>query len=172
VLASATKKRARQVQGMDAWGLLRAIAAAPTELITEPERAQGPCQQSAVPRRGGTAQHNAYADRVTGNTTDFWVKTPEGLEANFDGQDATNAKIVWEVKTRHDWATEAGISSGAIFSPYIHKHRIFKLEEQRARFTAVARRCGFEFHYGVEDEDLAKFLRNHWGNNPVVHHIP
>ena len=104
--------------------------------------------------------------------TDFEVTTPEGIKAQFDGQDASDPNVVWEVKTQHDWASAAGLASGTIFSPFIHKHRIYRLEEQRARFSAVARRCGFVLKYAFDDEKLANFIRDHWGNSPEVLYKP
>ncbi len=171
VLAAALRKRAATLKGMSGWAMMKAIAGMNLEAVADPgERKAGPCLQRPVPRQGNNAVHNAFADHVTGSMTDYYLSTPEGLETTTDGLDASDPKLVWEVKTRHEWATEAGLAGGSVFSPLIHKEFLYKLEAQRARHVAVTSRCEMKLAYAVDDATLAAFLRDHWGNNPSVHH--
>ncbi|MBM7772275.1 hypothetical protein JOD54_002479 [Actinokineospora baliensis] len=171
VLAAALRKRAQTLPEMSGWAMMKAIAGMDLDLAAAPaERKGGPCLQKPVPRQGGNAQHNAFADKVTGSMTDYYLRTPEGLETTTDGLDATDPKLVWEVKTRHEWATEAGLAGGSLFSPLIHREFIYKLEAQLARHIAVTSRCDMKLAYAVDDPTLADFLRKHWGNSPPIHH--
>ena len=114
------------------------------------DQAQGPCQSGPIPRKTSSPDHDEFARFVSGQTDDkdFEVKTPSGLACAYDGQDATNPLVVWEVKTRHEWATPQGIM-GSIFSPRIQV-RLSKMEIQIERCRAVAQRCGFTYRWAFE----------------------
>lgn len=171
VLLSAARKRAKTAPALGASQLLKEILAMDLDVPADRTPVAGPCQVRDVPRAGGTATHNQYANRVTGSMTDFWIKTPEGIEVQTDGRDALDPERVWEVKTAHEWATDFGQTSLSLFSPYI-SGRVFKMEEQRARFVGVCRRCGYKPAYAFDNEDVARYVRRMWGNDPPVHYVP
>jgi hypothetical protein len=144
-------------------------------------RRKGPCREREINRGGGDPDHNAYATFVSGSDKDFEVTAPADLDPDrpqtgievphrmaYDGRDTKNANIVWEVKTRHEWASSPDIG-GAIFSPYIQE-RIVRAEEQLARGRAVARRCGYEYRWAFENADAADFARKKWGHLIRVEH--
>ena len=125
-----------------------------------------PCTTKEVDRKAGTPDqiaHNAYAKKVTGADKDFQITAPDGkTQCTTDGRDPefVSPKSVWEVKTRHEWATSYGIP-GAIFAPYFTGRpptpganpagetddpgRVYKIEEQRLRCLDVTQRCGFKY---------------------------
>ena len=132
---------------------------------------QGSCQAQSIPRKGGNTDHDAYAKQVTGQDSDFEVATPAGTRCAFDGLDAKDSKVVWEVKTRHDWASLAGIPS-LIFNPKINRGAVFKIEAQMERCRAVALRCGFTYKWAFEDQGAAQFVATLWNGRVVVVQIP
>ena len=139
--------------------------------------------------RTGDPDHNDYATEVTGANDDFQIVAPDGVtQCTTDGRDEresllTGQKTVWEVKTRHEWATSYGIG-GAIFAPYFsgrptshegpnateNMGRVGRIEEQRQRCLEVTDRCGFRYAYAFETEEAANFMRNHWAAGPPVYH--
>jgi hypothetical protein len=131
---------------------------------------QGPCQTRAIPRKGGNKDHDDYATEVTGQNTDFEVTAPGGLKCAFDGQDVKDPKVVWEVKTRHEWSTPQGIPSG-IFSPRI-QDAILKMESQLERCKGVAQRCGYQYKWAFENKSAAEFMSILWRGHVVVVHRP
>jgi hypothetical protein len=143
-----------------------------------------PCTTKEVKRKGEDPAHDAYAKKVTGSDTDFQITAPDGSQCTTDGCMAMNPKSVWEVKTRHEWATSYGLP-GAIFAPYFSGKtpkagatdaagstgRIYKIEEQRLRCLEVTSRCGYDYAYAFETKEAADFMRALWAaGGPPVHH--
>jgi len=145
---------------------LNKILGAPDELASPTPPKEGPCLERLVPR--GTSEHDRYALQVSGSQHEYHVKSPEGLWCRSDGRDARNPRLLWEVKTGHDWASEAGLSSGLLHIPYFHRDRVMRLEKQRADCLAVAARCGYSYAYAFDDEAVAKAVKRLWGNLPPV----
>lgn len=171
-LAAALKKRLPKVPALSASALLKDILSHDFDAIVEQQPStKGQCTSADAIRTGGNKEHDAYAKKVTGSDFDFKITTPEGVECVTDGRDTTAPNRVWEVKTFSEWATDAGQGSGAMFSPYINE-RVWKLEEQRARCSGVARRCGFDYVYAFDNEHVAAFMRRQWGNRPPVFFKP
>ena len=145
------------------------------------------CSTKEVDRTEGDKDHDAYAKTVTGADKDFQIVTPDGkIQCTTDGREPMIPKSVWEVKTRHEWATSYGIP-GAIFAPYFSGHpnpigspadsarnegmgRIGKIEEQRERCLEVTERCGFTYSYAFENKEAFEFMKQHWSNRPPVYH--
>jgi Domain of unknown function (DUF4157) len=142
-------------------------------------RVQGPCRAREVNRKGENADHDAYAKTVTGADKDYEISMPADESRRtatgggsrtiaFDGLDSMNPKLVWEVKTGHEWASEHVIGS-AIFAPYIQE-RLQKAERQLARGLAIANRCGYEYRWAFENQAAADFFATLWrGRVKVVH---
>jgi len=148
-----------------------------------------PCTTKDVPRKGGSPDqdhHDAYARKVTGADTDFQIVAPDGkTQCTTDGLDRSMlaAKSVWEVKTRHEWATSYGIP-GAIFAPYFSgrpnapdapdpesgQGRINKIEEQRQRCLDVTDRCGYRYSYAFETKEAYEFMKGLWNQKPPCFH--
>jgi hypothetical protein len=149
-----------------------------------------PCSTKEVDRKGGDADHDAYATKVTGADKDFQITAPDGkTQCTTDGREPefVSPKSVWEVKTRHEWATSYGIP-GAIFAPYFSgpptsgakpadaagakddPGRIMKIEEQRSRCLDVTKRCGYRYSYAFETKEAADFMKQHWASGPPVFH--
>lgn len=131
---------------------------------------QGPCQTRPIPRKGGDKNHDDYATEVTGQNQDFEVTAPGGLKCAFDGQDTNDPKVVWEVKTKHEWSTPQGIPSG-IFNPRI-QDAILKMESQLERCNGVAQRCGYQYKWAFENKSAAEFMSVLWKGRVVVVHRP
>lgn len=166
VFATAVRTRVAAAPQMRRQPMARRIA---ESLLAEPpEQRQGPCNARNVPRRGGHAAHDAYALRVTGSRFDHQVDSPEGLSCIFDGLDPHNQ--LWEVKTGYRYFSEANI----IWSPDVPRFHelILDLEEQRARCSFVAARCGYPYAYAFDNEEVAAFMRTQWGGVPPVYYIP
>ncbi len=144
------------------------------EVLTDEEnaRSQGPCRERAIPppHKGGDKDHTAYATQVSGSESDFEISAPGGPKCAFDGRDTTNPRIVWEVKTRHEWSTPQGIASD-IFNPNI-QHAIMNMESQPARCASVAKRCGYEYWWAFENKDAADMLALLWSGRVKVVHRP
>jgi hypothetical protein len=144
-------------------------------LVKRLRKHQGPCTEREVDRKGKNADHDEYAKQVTSTDKDCEIQAPGGMTCVTDGKHPFTG-AVWEVKTRHEWASEAGIPS-AIFAPYFHNlaaqgpGRIGDMEKQRSRCLAVTERCGFRYEYAFESEDAAKFMKVQWSNRPPVHWI-
>jgi hypothetical protein len=134
-------------------------------------KTSGPCLARPIPRKGGNKTgHDDYAREVTGQVSDYEVSAPNGPKCAFDGLDATDPKVVWEVKTRHEWSTPQGIAGG-IFNPHI-QDAILTMESQMERCSAVAKRCGYEYKWAFENESAAKFMQVLWAGRVKVVHIP
>jgi hypothetical protein len=99
---------------------------------------------------------------------DFEVTAPSGLKCAFDGLDTNDPTVVWEVKTKHEWSTPHGITSG-IFNPRIQE-AIAKMESQLERCLGVAQRCGYQYRWAFENKSAAEFMQLLWrGRVDVVH---
>jgi hypothetical protein len=149
--------------------LLQKILTEPHELEeAEKPDVEEPCFAKEVPRSGKNSVHDDFADFVTGRRWDFLIKPPgDPKGCQTDGFDEKDPKLVWEVKTKHEWVTDYGITE-SIFAPLFNRERIFKLEEQRARCNRVTKHCGFRYQYAFDDPIVAADVRRFWGNNPPV----
>jgi Domain of unknown function (DUF4157) len=139
-----------------------------------------PCAVRPVPRKGGDAAHDKFATRVTLSNEDFEITAPDGQTRCVTDGCVPMSRSVWEVKTRHEWATSYGIP-GAIFAPYFSgtapppgttgarpddPGRIMKIEAQRQRCLDVTRLCGYQYSYAFQTQDAVDFINRLWGGNP------
>lgn len=139
------------------------------QLVAGARKNQGPCLARPVyPRLGNDARHNAFADLVTGSRADFMIAMPGGLRTVTDGVDAGDPKLVWEVKTRHEFLTEWALPHN-IFSERV-QDAIMKLEAQRQRHKVVTARCGYRLAYAFDTVEVAEFFQKHWNDDPPVHY--
>ena len=145
-------------------------AVAAKELAKE-QQSEGPCQAQPVPHAGGNRDHDDYADKVTRGTQDYKITTPAGTVCQADGVNAMNPRLVWEVKTRHEWATSYGLMGG-IFAPGV-QHAINVIEEQKNRCSIVTKRCGFDYWYAFATPQAADFISKLWSPPPpTIRHVP
>ena len=136
------------------------------EEVRKMRQTEGKCRAEHIPRRGGNAEHNSFADLVTAGTMDYLLSEPSGISTITDGLDAKDPKLVWEVKTRHDFLTEWALP-GTIFSPAV-QGAIMDMEDQRMRHMSVAERCGYKVAYAFDTPEVADFFRRLWNNSPPV----
>ncbi|HSN34472.1 MAG TPA: hypothetical protein VLU41_17405, partial [Ideonella sp.] len=129
----------------------------------------GPCDTHDVNgHAGGNTAHNDYATVVTGgNPNDFWVRSPEGWGCQFDGRDLRRDKVVWEVKTGHEWLSDYGLARGSIYAPRLHT-RMVEMEAQRIDCAIAAARCGYQYRYAVDEPTVAQALNIMWNGTPPV----
>jgi hypothetical protein len=184
VFVNAVKRRTDIDPKLSTDATLEAIIRGLAEFEAQQEQAvaarlaenQGPCQARDIPRKGGKVEgsvgkdHDDYATLVTGRDTEFEITAPGGLKCAFDGLDANNPTVVWEVKTRHEWSTPQGIPSG-IFNPRI-QNAILKMESQLERCNGVARRCGYTYKWAFENKSAAEFMSILWNGRVTVVHRP
>lgn len=178
VFLAASQKKTRQNQSITTdellLGLIQELKIHEAESEAKDQakpRKAGPCSAVEVNRKGESKDHDDYADQVTGQAMDYKITTPEDEVCQTDGRDGSNPALVWEVKTRHEWATSWGITN-AIFAPLIQNERIYKIDRQKDRCLAVTQRCGFRYQYAWETKDAADFMRQLWSNSPPIYHKP
>lgn len=135
-------------------------------MIEKVEKKTGACNARPIPRSGGNAPHNRYADAVTGSLTDFRIDTPEGISAETDGLDAQG--VTWEVKTLHKYLTDLGMAQQFARGGATFRQIVSRLEEQRARGVFVTARCGYRYIWAVQYKEVAEFLNSMWGGLPPV----
>jgi hypothetical protein len=151
--------------------LVQHEAAVAAKELAKEQQSEGECQTQAVPHAGGNPDHDKYADKVTRSTQDFRITTPAGTICQTDGVDAMNPRLVWEVKTGHEWATSYGVI-GSIFAPGV-QHAIYELEEQKNRCSIVTQRCGFDYWYAFATAQAADFMNKLWSPPPpTIRHVP
>ena len=171
---------AKQLRVLRQRGIDQALDAAEQFALKGRQRQPGPCSFKVRPGHpsGNMYQerHNAFADHVAlisgygSMSAEAVVTTPEGITTSFDTFDPKSKSIVWEVKTRHEWASPSGMAA----APYRLKNfleRIYDLEGQRLTGLYVARRCGLDFRYAVDNCSAAQGLRQQW-TIPPVYYIP
>lgn len=129
----------------------------------DPEEPGG-CVSRNVPRRGGHVRHDAYATRVTGSTSDYfvWPGIPY-LGINYDGLSAP--RRVWEVKVGHGW----------FFNPAMGALRdrvLARWDAQKNLGLSVAAQCGYVHLWSIPDRYVAALLLFRWGGIPPVLSIP
>lgn len=118
------------------------------------------CERRDVPRRGGHREHDAYATRVTGSPRDHFVfSRATGFHVNYDG--LTRPTLVWECKVRY-WWWDLPKYRGLRFRV------LGRFEDQRRRGMAIARACGLEHRWAVQNPVLADQLNELWGAEPTV----
>lgn len=122
------------------------------------------CFSTDIPRRGGNKRHDAYATKVSGSISDYYVRTPERQANSYDGI-RFGTPEVWEVKVGHGW----------FFNPDYTSLRDLKLAEwdaQKNRGLTVAARCGYTHLWSIPDRWVAGLLNARWGGIPPVLNIP
>ena len=130
------------------------------------EEGEEKCFAAPITRRGGHARHDAYATKVTGTLTDYFVKTPTragGQTIAYDGH--TPPVNVWEVKVGYGW----------FFNPQYQGLRdttLARFDTQRNLGLAIARTCGYVHFWSIPDRWVAALLNARWGWNPIVLSIP
>jgi type II secretory pathway pseudopilin PulG len=111
--------------------------------------------------RGGNAEHDALAARITGQPVEYLVISPSGRSKQFDGMDETNT--LYEVKTRHDFIrvidiidsasqlTDRQIRVISVWIPDLHDD----IEEE----SIIAYECGHPFHVATNNRNIIQALR-------------
>lgn len=133
-----------------------------TKPKTKKDKEKPKCISMDVPRRGGHKRHDAYANKVSGSTNDFFAKVPPpGLTAiNYDGK-TPEAALVWEVKVGHGWFHNPG-------SAALTALRLAVWDSQCQRGIAVAKACGYVHYWSIPDPWIAGWLQRRWRGLPVV----
>jgi len=147
------------------------------------QRLEGACSSKLVPRKGGHARHDRYAEHVAQEKNFGKVKkeleytTPEGVSYSFDVYNPANKAQVIEVKTMHDWA---GPDKIAIAPRVVRSRktklpnlsdRIAALESQRLKGIYVAMRCGLTFSYAFDNCEAYRGFKEQW-ILPPLEYIP
>ncbi|MCR1024515.1 DUF4157 domain-containing protein [Cellulophaga baltica] len=155
--------------------ILAALIEAEDFALEGRSRRQGACSFRNVSNRGGNQAHDIYASTVAADrgygyqNDELEVQTPEGISYAFDAYNP-NYRDVWEVKTKHEWTSDAGMPR-APFMPRFDE-RIVRMDFQRLRGLYVADRCGLRFKYAFDNCDVALGMRNQWNNIPPIEYIP
>jgi hypothetical protein len=130
----------------------------------QPRRRRAPaCFTTDTPRLGGHARHDAYATKVTGTPSDYFVRTPESLKINYDG--LQRPTTVWEVKVGFGW----------FFNPEsaaVRDVTLARWDAQKDLGLAVAGRCGYVHLWAHPDRHVARLVTTRWGGVPPVLNIP
>jgi hypothetical protein len=122
------------------------------------------CISSPVNRKGGHARHDAYATKVTGSPSDYFVRTPVGLGINYDGLQLMTSNV-WEVKVGFGWffnAKSAGLTALTLA----------RWDVQKNLGLIVAAACGYVHLWAHPDRYVAGLLLARWGGVPPVLNIP
>jgi hypothetical protein len=156
---------------------LRVLAEAEKFALKGQGRKPGPCKREPSAPKGGNPTHDEYARHVAmvkgygpvgGELT--W-RTPEGVSYSFDTFNLRNETEVWEVKTRHEWASPLGMATAPFSLPNFGE-RIESIEEQRLRGLYVADRCGLRFKYAFDNCDAYLGFSQQWQGVPTLEYIP
>jgi RHS repeat-associated protein len=96
--------------------------------------------------------------------TGFFLMTPGGFAYDFDGR-TPGTRSVWEAKLRYNFVVDY---------PWVPATLNTELswESSRARGTAVATTCLYQFNWAFSNPTLATRYQVRWGGLPIVHHIP
>ena len=152
------------------------LAAAEETTLKGKRKKQGACTSKIVPHKGGNKKHNTFADHVANVKGYGTIKneiaytTPEGIEYAFDTYNPATQKEVWEVKTYHEWLSDAQISKAEHIKGGFEP-RFLDLEEQRLRGLYVASRCNLNFRYAFDKCETVLGMRKHW-LIPPIEYIP
>ena len=140
-------------------------------------RVSGACDYKLTPRKGGNKKHDNYAKHVAkekgfGNRVNKEIEwtTPEGASYSFDTYNPKDKTQVFEVKTRHEWASPERIGNAPAYIPNLSE-RIIALEGQRLRGLFVAARCGLSFRYAFDACAAYRGFKQQW-NMPPLEYIP
>ena len=134
---------------------------------------RGKCKSTKMNRLGGsfyTRRHDTYAHHVTRSPDEIQYTTPEGVSYRYDGYNVADEKRVYEVKTRHEWASDNRMPY-ATYLPWMLE-RAMAMDYQRYRGLYVANRCGLKFSYAFDNCDVALAMMAHWSNIPPVRFVP
>jgi hypothetical protein len=120
------------------------------------------CVSYPTPRKGGHAEHDAYALVKSGSAFDWYARGPSGAQIAYDGK-TPRMPTVWEVKVRHGWfynCKKAGLT----------KTVLARWAAQRDRGLQVASECGYSHIWACKEPRVAAFLRLQpgWSAVPIV----
>ncbi|GAA6619272.1 hypothetical protein [Scytonema sp. NUACC26] len=87
---------------------------------------------------------------------------PDGVAATFDGR-TPGTRNVWEAKYGYEIMLTV---------PFLAEANLTTFEGERARQLRVASECRYNLQWAFSNEGLANLVRDRWGNNPSVLHIP
>lgn len=171
---AAARRRIREVEALRETSLARVLEVNQDYVLEGKERKEGPCRVKELDRfkyGGSNVRHNVYGLAVTkGNPNELQIETPEGIVCQTDGADRSNPRVVWEVKTRHEWTGDQRLFY-RMDDPRLIE-RALALDWQRAKCLYVTNRCGYQYRYAFDVCETALAMRTQWGNVPPVHHIP
>lgn len=118
-----------------------------------------------VPRLGGHKVHDAYADKVTRSSFDYYAAPPVPFRGiNYDGR-TPMTPLVWEVKVGHGW----------FFNPKKASLRDLTLarwDAQKDLGMSIARQCGYSHLWSIPDRWVAGMLNTRWAGTPPVLAVP
>jgi hypothetical protein len=126
----------------------------------EEEQRRRRCVSYPTARRGGHAEHDAYATLKSGSTRDYYVRTPSGPDINYDGK-TPRRRVVWEVKVRHGWFFNCAYRS-------LRDRVLARWDAQKDRGLLVAAGCDYTHLWACKDRWVADLLRQRWGGTPPV----
>jgi hypothetical protein len=122
------------------------------------------CISRNVPRKGGHARHDAYATKVSGALTDYFVWPGIPYSAiNYDG--LTAPVLVWEVKVGFGW----------FFNPTKAALRdlvLARFDAQKNLGLFIAQKCGYKHLWSIPDKYVAALLNLRWSSTPPVLSLP
>jgi hypothetical protein len=131
----------------------------------EDKKRRRKCVSRQIRRRGGHARHDAYATKITGKVTDFYVETPASLGIAYDGQGRAGGVDVWEVKVKYGFFHNAAYAG-------LRDLTLRRFDAQRALGVSVAAICGYFHLWSIPDKWIARDLNTRWGGYPPVLSIP
>lgn len=146
--------------GEDADDALPDVCPTPEPNPDDDEETQRPCVSYATARRGGHVEHDTYATLKSGSTRDYYVRTPAGLDINYDGK-TPRRRVVWEVKVRHGWCFNCNYRS-------LRDRVLARWDAQKDRGLAVGAACEYTHIWACKNRWVADLLRNRWGGTPPV----
>jgi RHS repeat-associated protein len=123
------------------------------------KKREKPCKAYPVPRKGGHARHDAYANQVTGATMDYYVETPEGLGSTFDGL-TPGTRHLWEVKTGYYSTFMDGKTP--LFSNKRQRGITSNITYQALDQVKIAKRCKYLLTWAFDRSDVADFFESTW----------
>jgi RHS repeat-associated protein len=132
------------------------------------EDQQRGCFSAEVRRRGSKITDDfepnevVYATQVSGSNMDFFVITPDGVAATFDGR-TPGTRNVWEAKYGYEIMLKV---------PFLAEANFKKFEKERTRQLIVASGCQYNLQWAFSNEGVANLARDRWANIPPVLHIP
>jgi hypothetical protein len=130
----------------------------------ERRRRREDCTIKEARPRGGNREHDALAERVTGEPVEYLVITPERASKQFDGMDLSGT--LYDVKTRHDWLVVLGLPAAPLTVEGASKiaFGVGKLRAETIYERDVAQRCGHAFHLATNNLQVVQEMREILGD--------